>query len=149
MLIQPDSIIRLIKNCPIDDSYKDTIYFKDRAEQKEYFYTTLSGINFTKQSYQRYDEGVLHINAKADEIYNCNYLMFQNTAFGNRWFYAFVNEIEYVNNVSSKVYYEIDVIQTWLLDLQIQPCFIERQHSETDGVGDNLIPESLNLTITR
>lgn len=145
MFIQPDSIIRLIRGCHIDNSYKDTIYFASPEEQKEYFYNTLGGITFTKQSYQRYADGVLHIQAKADDIYDCNYLMFQNTAFGNKWFYAFVNKIEYVNNVSSKVYYEIDVIQTWLWGLEINPCFIERTHEQTDYIGSNRIPENFDI----
>lgn len=145
MLIQPDSYIRLIKNCPIDNSYRDTIYFESREEQTNYFKNTLQGIPFTKQSYQRYDKGVLHIQEKADNLYACNYLMFQNTAFGNKWFYAFINSIEYVNNISSKIYYEIDVLQTWLLDLTIHPCFVERQHTATDNVGDNLIPETIDV----
>lgn len=145
MLIQPDTYIRLIKNCPLDNTYDHTIYFEDEASQIQYFKNTLNGIPFTKQSYQRYDKGVLHIQEKAENLYECNYLMFQNSAFGNKWFYAFVTSIEYVNNVSSKVYYEIDVMQTWYFNYNLQCCFVEREHSLTDEIGENLVPENLEL----
>lgn len=143
MLIQPDTYIRLIKNCPIDKTYDHTIYFATESEQEYYFKNTLQGIPFPKQSYQRYDKGVLHIQEKAENLYDCNYLMFKNSAFGNKWFYAFITSIEYVNNVSSRVYYEIDVMQTWFFDYTLADCFVEREHSLTDNVGDNLVPESL------
>lgn len=143
MLIQPDTYIRLIKNCPLDKTYDHTIYFNNETEQITYFKNTLQGIPFTKQSYQRYDKGVLHIQAKAEDLYECNYLMFQNSAFGNKYFYAFITSIEYVNNVSSKVYYELDVLQTWFFDYTIADSFVEREHSLTDNIGENLVPESL------
>ena len=85
MLIQPDSSIRLIKNCHIDNSYKDTIYFNDKQEQYSYF-RSLDGVNFEKQSYQRFDEGVISLQAPINNVYNCNYLMFKNTAFENKCF---------------------------------------------------------------
>lgn len=143
MLIQPDTYIRLIKNCPLDKTYDHTIYFEDEASQVQYFKNTLTGIPFNKQSYQRYDKGVLHIQEKAENLYECNYLMFQNSAFGNKWFYAFVTSIEYVNNVSSRVYYELDVMQTWFFNYTIADSFVEREHSITDNIGDNLVPENL------
>lgn len=145
MLIQPDTYIRLIKNCPLDKTYDHTLYFNSETEQITYFKNTLQGIPFNKQSYQRCGKDVLHIQEKAENLYDCNYLMFQNTAFGNKYFYAFITSIEYVNNVSSKVYYVIDVMQTWFFDYTLQHCFVEREHSETDNIGENLIPENVNL----
>lgn len=143
MLIQPDTYVRLIKNCPLDKTYDHTIYFETPKKQEDYFKIELQGIPFTKQSYQRHDNGVLHIQEKAENLYDCNYLMFQNTAFGNKWFYAFVTSVEYVNNVSSKVYYEIDVMQTWFFNYELGHCYVDREHSENDVVGENTVPEGL------
>lgn len=146
MLIQPNTFVRLIKGCPLDNSYKDTIYFETPTEQYSYFRNTLTnGIPLNKQSYQRYAEGVITVNVSADDLYGVNYMMFQNGSFGTKWFYAFVNEIEYVGNTVSRVYYEIDIMQTWMFDYRnnIKPCFIVRQHSETDNIGDNLIAEDV------
>lgn len=143
MLIQPDTYIRLIKNCPLDKTYDHTIYFESEEKQIAYFKTTLPGIPFNKQSYQRYDKGVLHIQEKAENLYDCNYLMFQNSAFGNKWFYAFVTSVEYVNNVSSRITYEIDVMQTWFFNYDLGHCFVEREHPLTDNIGENLVEERL------
>lgn len=143
MLIHPDTFIRLIKNCPLDDTYHNTIYFNSVDDQTAYFRSTLSGRNFFKQSYQRYASGVLQVQASVDTLYDCNYLMFQNSAFGNKYFYAFVTSVEYVNNATTRVNYKIDVLQTWFFDYTLADCFVEREHPETDGIGDNLVPEGL------
>lgn len=142
MLIQPDTIIKLLHNCPLDKTYDHTLYFDDDASQYSYF-NTLTKHNLTKQSYQRYDRGWLTIQVAADELYDCNYLMFRNNAFGTKWFYAFITSIEYVNNVSSRIKYELDVMQTWYFEYNLGECFVEREHSETDNIGDNLIPENI------
>lgn len=144
MLIQPDTVIKLLHNCPLDKTYDHTLYFASESAQVSYF-TGLTKHNLTKQNYQRYDRGWLTIQVPAEELYDCNYLMFRNTAFGTKWFYAFVTSIEYVNNVTSRVKYELDVMQTWYFDYSLGHCFVEREHAFTDTVGVNTVPENLEL----
>lgn len=144
MLIQPDTNILVLKDCPLDKTYEHTLYFDSLSEQTAYF-KGLRKHSLTKQSYQRYDKGVLHIQIPAESLYDCNYLMFQNAAFGTKWFYAFITSIEYVNNVSSKIKYELDVMQTWYGDYTVEECFVEREHSESDNIGDNIVPEHLDV----
>lgn len=147
MLIQPDTYIRLIRNCPLDNSYEHTIYWgeSDKDRQTNYFKNTLGGVTLTKNSYQRYDKGVLQVQVLADNIYDCNYMMFQNTSFGNKWFYAFITSVEYVNNVTSRITYEIDVMQTWHFEYDLKECFVEREHTRSDEYFENLVEEDLSL----
>lgn len=144
MYIAPDSVIRLIKNCPLDTTYEHTIYFNSKDEQTAYF-SGLTKYTLTKQTYQRVNKNLMRVQYKADDLYDCNYLMFQNTAFGNKWFYAFIKRIDYVNNITSEIEYVIDVMQTWHFDYTLGQCFIEREHSRTDEIGDNTVPENLEL----
>lgn len=142
MLIQPDTYIRLIKNCPLDNRYEHTIYFPSLYAQELHF-KNLPAITLEKQSYQRYANGVLTIQSKIENLYNCNYLMFRNQSFENKWFYAFITKIEYVNNVTCRLYYELDIMQTWFFDYTLEDCFVEREHSKTDIIGENLIHEDV------
>lgn len=142
MLIQPDTDIRLIRNCPLDPNYEHTIMFNYKEDQVNYF-KSLPGVSFAKSSYQRYTKGVLHLAASFQTVYNCNYMMFKNTAFENKWYYAFVTNVEYVNNNSCHVYYQLDVMQTWHFDYALGECFVEREHSVTDNPGDNLVHENI------
>lgn len=150
MLIQPDTNILVLKDCPLDNTYEHTLYFdgETKAEglsKQSTYFKGLKKYSFTKQSYQRYADGVLHIQTQAENLFDCNYLMFQNGAFGSKWFYAFITKVEYVNNTSCRVYYEIDVMQTWFFDYELGHCFVEREHSKTDNLFDNLVTENLDL----
>lgn len=144
MYIAPNTTIRMLKDVPLDNTYRNTIYFADVGNQTSYF-SGKTKYTFAAQSYQRVQKGALRIGLKADDLYDCNYLMFQNTAYGNKWFYAFVTGVEYVNNETSEVSFEIDVMQTWCFDYDVKMSFVEREMSVTDKIGDNLVPENLEI----
>lgn len=146
MYIAPNSTIKLLHNVPFDNTYKDTIYFDTKAHQTAWFNNYVkTGMVFEKQYYQRHTRDYLKVEVLADNIYDCNYLMFKNTSFGNKWFYAFITSVEYVNNNVSLVKYEIDDIQTWHFDYELCECMVEREHSISDVVGENLLPENFDI----
>ena len=142
MYIEPNTVIRLLKNCPLDTTYEHTIYFESESAQISYF-QSLTKYTLTNQSYQRVQRGKMRVAYKAEDLYDCNYLMFQNSSFGNKWFYAFIKSVEYVNNATSEIEFEIDVMQTWFFNYDLEMCFVEREHSATDNIGENLVPENL------
>lgn len=142
--IAPNTNIYLLTGVPLDPSYSDTIYFANAADQHAHFllYTRKT---FTNQSYQRAGLGKLRVNISADEIYTYNYLMFQNASYGSKWFYAFITGVEYINNGCAEVTYEIDVMQTYMFDYVLEPCFVERETSAADVAGDNILPEPVDI----
>ena len=87
----------------------------------------------------------MRVGYSADNIYDCNYLMFQNTNFGNKWFYAFINSVEYINNDVAEIQFEIDDIQTWFFDFDFNSTYVLRQHSYTDIIGENILPEPVMI----
>ena len=144
MYIAPDSTIKILKNVPLDPTYDHTIFFLTSSNQYAFFNSKVK-YTFTDQTYQRVNKGVMRVKCRAENLYDCNYIMFQNTAFGTKWFYAFIKAVEYVNNEVSEVTFEIDVMQTWFFDYTLDQCFVEREHSSSDNAGDNIVVEDLNL----
>lgn len=144
MWVEPNTNIRLLHNVPLDTTYDHTILFQSQDDQTTYF-LSMTKYAFLSQSYQRVRRGVARLQRPAEDLYDCNYMMFQNTAFGNKWFYAFVKSVEYVNNVTSEITFEIDVLQTWHFDYQMDICFIERQHAVSDGIGEHIEAEPLAI----
>ena len=86
MYIAPNSTIHILRNVPLDNTYKNTIHFNDTAEQASYF-TGLSKYTVSNYTYQR-KERILRVGLLADNLYDCNYIMFKNTAYGDKWFYC-------------------------------------------------------------
>ena len=143
MFIQPNSTIMILNNVPLDTTYNHTLWFDNASSQSAYFQSKVK-YTFSAQSYQRKERGSMSIQVSADDIYDCNYLMFQNTSFGSKWFYAFITGVEYVNNATALVTFEIDPMQTYLFDVELKQCFVEREHSSTDVAGDNILDEPVS-----
>lgn len=140
--IAPDTDIFLLANVECDKSYDNVKYFATKNAQHTYMSSKIVK-SFTKQSYGRVNKGTFRLFCKADDVYQCNYLMFQNTAFGNKWFYAFINSIEYVSNNTCEVRFTIDLFQTWFLDCTVGQCFVEREHVTDDSIGAHTLNEDV------
>lgn len=146
MYIAPNTTIKLYSGIPLDNTYDHTLYFETLSDQNAYFHSgTLHKYSLPVNTYQRVEKGKMRIAKKADDIYDCNYLAFQNTNFGNKWFYAFITGVEYINNETSEITFEIDSMQTYFFDVHLKQCFVEREHSATDEIGDNIQPEPVEL----
>lgn len=150
--IEPNTTIKFLVGVPFDPTYENTMYFASAAEQEAWMLNKTL-YTFDRNSYQREGRGTLKVGWVADalgssvinQLYSSNYMMFKNTNFENKWFYAFVTNVEYVNNNTVKVSYVIDVVQTWLFQFRFNQCLIEREHTTTDVFGQNLVPENLEL----
>lgn len=144
MYIAPNTTIKIYSGVPLDNTYENTIYFANSSAQATYFASKLK-YTFDNNTYQRVEKGKIRIEKKADDLYDCDYLAFQNTNYGNKWFYAFITGVEYINNITSEISFEIDCMQTYMFDTTLLQSFVEREHSLTDEVGDNILPESVAL----
>lgn len=144
----------ILKNIPLDTTYNHTWYFANKSQQWEHFSKNQYRVaTLTQSEYQRYDNGSINVNLPMSRLYTANYLVFVNDNVidgyleNKRFFYAFITDVEYVNPNSSRIYYEIDYMQTFLEgannDYQLGDCFVVREHSRTDNIGDNLIPENV------
>lgn len=155
-MITPNSEIRLLAGVPMDPTYQHTLYWNSAVGQRDAMGNFSIG-TFGKQYYQRVSKNTLRLKTDIAAVYQANYLMFKNAAtvpgtnptqyagYPDKWFYAFVLNVEYVNEQVVEITYEIDVIQTWFFELKasLKPCFIERQHTETDGKGEHRVPEPI------
>lgn len=143
MAITPNSYIKVLENVPLDSAHQNTLYWASTTAQQNYF-SGKAKYTFAPSTYQRRNRSVL-LPQSADNIYSCNYLMFQNTSYGARWFYAFIDEVNYINDNTCEIVFTIDPIQSWWGAWNRGMCYIEREHSHSDNVGDNILPENFAL----
>ena len=140
--IPPNSDVVLCRGVPIESDYRHTLYFNSVAAQNNYFFSKAFK-QFHNVSYQRERRNVITLEIPATQVYACNYLMFKNTSYGEKWFFAFVNSVEYVNDNVTDIYYELDMMQTWMFEYTLMQCVVEREHSVTDKVFENTKPENI------
>ena len=147
MLITPNSRIILLKN-PLEIDNLNQLTFSNATAQYNYFYG-LSKLECENATYQRKDDVVRFPTDPTlegttyDDLLKYNYCMYQNTAWGNKWFYAFVKKVTFDNPGMSLIELETDVYQTWMFDITWKKCFVEREHVNDDTVGLHTLPENV------
>lgn len=142
------TVIKILKGAPCDDTYSDVIKFGSAGAQAAYF-SGLAKYTFSNCSYQRVNSSVAsprspltcRIPTVADNVYDCNYIMFQNKAFGSKWFYAFIRRMNYISPDCTEIEYEIDSYQTYQFDYTVKPSFVEREHWNHDELNASLAPD--------
>lgn len=140
MAFVPNGTIILCAGVPLDNSYTHTIKFASLAAQTAAFQAKAKH-TYEHCTYIR-ETSRIRIPDVYDDVVMCNYLMYQNAGYGNdKWFYAFITGVYYVNDHATEIEFEIDVMQTWQFDYEVLPCFIERNHTSTDVIGEHLLPE--------
>ena len=141
-VVIPQTDLILLK-CPLEEDQQNQLTFTNETAQYNYFsqLPSLSGGNdFT---YQRKD-GRVRFNADIEDIRDYNYCMYRNDAYSNKWFYAFITNMEYANDGVTFLSLKTDVWQTWQFQLNFQNSFVEREHVNSDGVGEHTVPENLD-----
>lgn len=141
IMITPNTDLILLQ-CPIELDQRNQLTFSNATAQYNYFH----GLNKLEQdgfTYQRKD-GKIRYPACADDLWQYNYCMYRNTSHGNKWFYAFITDIEYLNDNTSLISIKTDVWQSWQFDLTFKNTFVVREHVNDDTFGIHTIDEGLN-----
>lgn len=140
--ITPISQLRILAGVPLDNTYVDTLRFTSLAAQAAYF---TGKAKYTFENFTPFRlQNVMRVPVVADNVYDCNYLMFRNANFGQKWFYAFIKEIRWINVNMCEIEIELDVWQTWFFQINWRTCYVEREMPPTDNVGDNLVAEAID-----
>lgn len=150
----PNTVVKILQNVPLDDTYTDTRWFSSVGDQTGFF-NGKAKYTFTDLTYQRVNNGIAQprvaltcrVPMIADNLYDCNYMMFQNTNYGSKWFYAFIKQVNYINPNNTEIVYEIDYLQSFMFELSIKASFVEREHASAaeDKPFANLTPEPLQV----
>lgn len=138
---KPKSKINILA-VPLNSRYEHTFWFETLEDQTAYMLGqsvyTFVNYTFIRRTWD------LHVGVSQEVAEGWRYLTFTNSDTGKRYYY-FINKVEYVNDSSTKLSLEMDVLQTYLFDYDLRQCFIERTHTRTDNVGDNTVPEGLEM----
>lgn len=142
MAFTPNSKVYLL-DTPLDNKYQNEIHFTTKEAQTAYFLSRIKHDEFEGVTYLRKDN-VIRVDGHIDYLWDSNYVMYQNSNFGSKWFYAFITKKEYVSDRATDVYIETDVYQTWLFDCELKTSFVVREHVADDSIGAHLVDEQLD-----
>lgn len=145
--VTPNSTLQLFKGINLDNRYLHTIYFASESAQNTWFSSKVYR-TFNELMYRRYESNAVKLEADATSLLGVTYLRFKNSRASSKWFYAFVTGIDYINENTTAVYYEIDVMQTWFIQNgSINPCMVLREHVNNDTFGIELEHEPVGSDV--
>lgn len=89
--------------------------------------------------------GNIYVNFPFWQCIMANYIAFQNPDYGNKWFFAWIDDVIYKSNENCEIKFTIDAWSTFFDDWTPKKCFINRQHVNDDTVGLHTLDENLNI----
>jgi hypothetical protein len=144
--------IRLYSDVPFQSDYKHTRWFDDINSQTAWFQAKylVHSVDQNNVFFNVDSSGSVYIpiNRPIDQLYLASYIAFQNEAYNSKWFYAFVERLEYIQRNTTYVHIKLDVLQTWMFDMNFKPSYVVREHCplwNPDGSPVvNTVDEGLN-----
>ena len=140
--MKPNSNLYLL-NVEFDKNYKNLIDFENKTEQNKYFESLVNANNVYENYTYLPTSKTIKVQAKYDDIYNFNYLFYNNTSVTNKRYFAFITNLTYINENTTEITFEIDVWQTYQFEINFNKSFIEREHVNDDSLGLHTYPENL------
>lgn len=138
-----NSIVILAKNINMDKEYQNVIDYSESqivtlCESQAHLVSKQTNYSFLKVGENKISVGVPYATCL-----QANYLAMQNPYYSNKWFFAFIDSVEYSSENSTIINYTIDEMSTWWSYWQKKSCYVIREHVNDDTIGLHTIPEGL------
>ncbi len=144
--MNPNSKLWLCKT-NLENDYKNTLTFSSKANQRNYFLgdpTDPTSQGTSTKMYSDYTylriESAIKVDDFIENIDTNNYAVILNNS---KYYYYFITSMEYIDNETTKIYIELDVMQTYYFDIVYKQSFVEREHVADDTIGKHTLPEGL------
>lgn len=145
MYISQNSTIYIYNNVECDRTYNNV---KWSSSEEDYFYTCyphrIAVVNRCSYLKKNNSESI-KVEVPIAQIFDANYICIENTAFENKRFFCFVTAVNYINNSTTEIEFEIDYWQTYIHDVEFGQCFVEREHVVDDEIGKHTLDEGLEF----
>lgn len=138
-----NSIVILAKNINMDKEYQNIIDYSESdlvslLRSNDHLVMEQNNYSFLKVGENRISVGIPYA-----VCLRANYIALQNPYYSNKWFFAFIDNVEYSSEKSTIISYTVDEISTWWSYWTKKTCYVEREHVNDDTLGLHTIPEGL------
>lgn len=138
------SKIRICKGIKMDKNYNNVLSYSENSmlslcESQAHLVASANDYSFIR------NRNVIQTNFTYSQCLQANYMAFQNKDYDNKWFFAFIDKVNYMSNGCAEIEYTIDSWSTWYDYWNRKACFVIREHTNNDTIGANTIPENLDV----
>lgn len=134
----------IAKDIKIDKDYKNVLSYTNNEmiallRSNDHLVYEKNNCSFLR------DKRQLILDITYNQAVTSNYIAFQNPDYSNKWFFGFIDSVEYHSEKSTIINYTVDEWTTWFDDWDPKQAFIIREHVTDDSIGANTVPENLEL----
>lgn len=131
----------IARDIGLDKQYKNILNYTE--SQMVTLVTSKAVATASNCSFLRQGANVIDMGVSYGDALKCNYMAFQNPDYSNKWFFAFIDEVEYISNGTTRIHFTIDECSTWYDYWTAEPCLVVREHVNDDTIGLNIVDEGL------
>lgn len=141
----------LLKDIDFNKDYLGVVDFDNKDLQHLYFQSKRVYGFPTSYNYLRGEMQSVKVEIPQIEVQKYSYFEFTNSSPDGsmKTYYAFIDEVRYLDPTTSQIIFTIDVWQTYLFDYEIKDSFIDREHQNrfTSDLKPifNTIPENIEV----
>lgn len=134
------SEVILCNNIKLDKNYLNVLDYS----QNDMLSLCRSNSVYTATDYSFIREnGAILVEVPYNTCLGANYMAYQNKDYTNKWFFAFIEKVEYVSDKATRIFFKVDSWSTFYDDWSSNNVFIHREHVSDDTFGLHTLPENL------
>lgn len=140
-----NSIVILAKNINMDKEYQNVIDYHEGdlvnlLRSQEHLVREQNDYSFIKVGENR-----ISVQIPYTICLQANYMAIQNPYYNNKWFFAFIDNVEYSSDKATIINFTVDEVSTWWdYFSKNKKSFVVREHVNDDTVGLHTVPEGLD-----
>lgn len=135
-----NSNIILCHNIRIDKNYSNVLSYSENEMLnlcRDNAVASATNYSFIREN------GSILVEIPYSTCLQCNYMAYQNKDYSGKWFFAFIDKVEYVSDKSTRILFTIDSWSTWYSYWDLNSVFINKEHVNNDTIGLHTIPENI------
>lgn len=140
-----NSKIILSKGIRLDKEYRNVLTYTTEqllTVMRDNFHLIYEASNY---SFINEFQNIICVQVPYGDCVSLNYMAFQNPRYNNKWFFCFIDKIEYNSEKSTNITFHTDVWSTWYNDFEFKNCYVIREHVSNDTIGLHTVDEGISV----
>ena len=143
-----NSKLILAKNIKMDRNYNNVLNYTENQMLALLEENKVADMMIDLSYVNKRNKNTINVPLEYSKCLQANYIGFQNLNYSNKWFFAWIDEVIFLQGEprhSTQITFTIDNFSTWFSKVTPKACYVEREHVNDDTIGANIVDENLDV----
>lgn len=138
-----NSEIILVKGINMDREYNNVLSYSENDMVTLCRANAIATSN--NYSFIRLEKNKIKTHFNYNQCLQANYIAFRNPDYSNKWFFAWIDDVNFKGENNIEITFTVDAWSTWFDKWTKKACYVIREHVNDDTIGLHTIPENLDV----